>query len=128
MIVLWDSSEMTVRLELIDGEHRQAYEWQANRELADKMHAYLRDRLAEHNASFIGITGIGVLRGPGSFTGLRIGLTVLNTLATALNVPIVGEIGDDWQQKCLERLANGQNDRIVLPEYGGEAHTTKPRK
>ena len=128
MILLWNSADMTVRLLLIEGDTRHEYEWPAGRELARDMLAYLRDRLAEHSKTFVDIKGIGTFRGPGSFTGLRIGLTVLNTLASASAIPIVGAVGDDWQRDCLARLAAGQDDKIVLPEYGGEAHITKPKK
>ena len=128
MIVLWNSADMLVRMVLVKGGVRVAQEWQADRTLARDMLAYMRDRLAEHDATLDDIEGIGVFRGPGSFTGLRIGLTVLNTLAQANHVPIVGEQGDGWEEKCLERLLRGDNDHIVLPEYGGDAHVTKPRK
>ena len=74
MIVLWNSAEMTVQLTLVDGDKRTDYEWAAERNLARDMLAYLRDRLAENEASFADISGIGVFRGPGSFTGLRIGV------------------------------------------------------
>jgi len=90
MIVLWDSADMNVSLTLVAGTVRYDYQWQANRSLARDMLAYLRDRLAEHQATLDDVTGIGVYRGPGSFTGLRIGLTVLNTLAETNHVPIVG--------------------------------------
>lgn len=128
MIVLWNSAEMTVQLTLIDGDKRTDYEWVAERNLARDMLAYLRDRLAENEASFADISGIGVFRGPGSFTGLRIGLAVLNTIAHEQRIPIVGVAGDAWREECLERLQNGRNDEIVLPEYGAEARVTKPRK
>jgi tRNA threonylcarbamoyladenosine biosynthesis protein TsaB len=128
MIVLWNSADMLVRMVLVKDGVRVAQEWQADRTLARDMLAYMRDRLAEHDATLDDIEGIGVFRGPGSFTGLRIGMTVLNTLAQANRVAIVGEIGDDWEEKCLERLLRGDNDHIVLPEYGGDAHVTKPRK
>ena len=72
MIVLWNSAEMTVKLTLVDGDKRTDYEWAAERNLARDMLAYLRDRLAENEASFADISGIGVFRGPGSFTSLRI--------------------------------------------------------
>ena len=128
MIVLWNSAEMTVQLTLIDGDKRTDYEWAAERNLARDMLAYLRDRLAENEASFADISGSGVFRGPGSFTGLRIGLAVLNTIAHEQRIPIVGVTGDAWREECLERLQNGRNDEIVLPEYGAEARITKPRK
>lgn len=128
MIVLWNSAEMTVQLTLIDGDKRTDYEWVAERNLARDMLAYLRDRLAENEASFADISGIGVFRGPGSFTGLRIGLAVLNTIAHEQRIPIVGVTGDAWREECLDRLQNGRNDEIVLPEYGAEARVTKPRK
>ena len=128
MIVLWNSAEMTVQLTLIDGDKRTDYEWAAERNLARDMLAYLRYRLAENEASFADISGIGVFRGPGSFTGLRIGLAVLNTIAHEQRIPIVGVTGDVWREECLARLQNGRNDEIVLPEYGAEARITKPRK
>lgn len=128
MIVLWNSAEMTVQLTLIDGDKRTDYEWVAERNLARDMLAYLRDRLAENEASFADISGIGVFRGPGSFTGLRIGLAVLNTIAHEQRIPIVGVTGDAWREECMDRLQNGRNDEIVLPEYGAEARVTKPRK
>lgn len=128
MIVLWNSAEMTVQLTLIDGDKRTDYEWAAERNLARDMLAYLRDHLAENEASFVDISGIGVFRGPGSFTGLRIGLAVLNTIAHEQRIPIVGVTGDAWREECLARLQDGDNDEIVLPEYGAEARVTKPRK
>lgn len=120
---------MQVQLTLVDGERTYDYEWQADRTLARDMLAYLRDRLAEHDATFGDIAGIGVFRGPGSYTGLRIGMTVLNTIASTAAVPIVGSVAaDDWRAECRQRLASGEDDKVVLPEYGGEAHTTTPRK
>lgn len=128
MIVLWNSAAMKIELTLVDGDIRYDYEWQADRTLARDMLAYLRDRLAEHEATFTDITGIGVFRGPGSYTGLRIGMTVLNTIASTKSIPIVGSVAEAWRQECEQRLSDNQDDKIVLPEYGGEAHTTKPRK
>lgn len=128
MIVLVDtSSAVCVLVLVIDGKQYE-YEWQADRRLAKELLAFLRDRLSEHAATVHNITGIGVMRGPGSFTGLRIGMTVLNTLAESVSVPIVGVTGDDWRQVALQRLDSGENDRLVLPEYGADAHITKPRK
>lgn len=128
MVILWNSASATVQCSVVDGSHRYDYEWKAERTLARDMLAYIRDVLAEHDHQFSDITGIGVFRGPGSFTGLRIGLTVLNTITHEQQCAIVGETGDAWQETALNRLKKGENDHIVLPEYGAEAHITLPRK
>ena len=128
MIVLVDTSSPLCRVTLVDGEQRYDNEWQADRTLAKQLLAYLRDRLAEHGRTLHDITGIGVMMGPGSFTGLRIGLTVLNTIADTNHVPIVGETGGGWQERALERLARGESQAMVMPLYGREANITTPRK
>lgn len=128
MILLLDTSTPLCKLQLIDSDNVFLHEWQADRQLAKGLLAYVRDRLAEHNKTFSDISGIGVMRGPGSFTGLRIGITVLDTIADANGVPIVGEAGEHWQANALKRLKNGENDQLVLPLYGREATITVPRK
>ena len=72
------------------------------------------------------IKGLAVFTGPGSFTGLRIGITTMNTIAYALDIPIVGTTGDDWLADGLARLRAGENDRIVTPHYGKPPNITKP--
>ena len=128
MILLWNSSTMTAEMVFVDGDSITRLQWEANRTLARDMLAHLERELVARGSSLKALKGIGVYRGPGSFTGLRIGLTVLNTLATDRHVPIVGETGNAWEQTCLERLSRGENDQLVMPEYGSEAHITKPRK
>jgi tRNA threonylcarbamoyladenosine biosynthesis protein TsaB len=128
MIVLLDTSTAVCRLTLVDGDARHDYEWQADRQLAKGLLGWLHERLAAQGTDWSGITGLGAFMGPGSFTGLRIGLTVMNTLADSLGVPIIGGRGDGWQNDVLSRLDDGQNDQIVLPFYGSEANITAPRK
>lgn len=128
MILLLDTATMECRLTLIDGEQRHDFNWQAERTLARHLLGYLEGKLHEVGREMSDLDGIGVRRGPGSFTGLRIGMAVLNTLADALEIPIVGAEGDDWQATALDRLRAGDNDQVVLPHYGGDAHITKPRK
>lgn len=128
MILLLDTSTPACRLTIVDGDARFESEWQAERLLAKNLHAWLRDHLADRGKTWSDIAGIGAFRGPGSFTGLRIGLTVLNTLADSLAVPIVGTDGDDWREVALGRLLAGQNDRIVLPYYDRDANITSQRK
>ena len=128
MIILLDTSTPECRLTLVDGGKRHDYTWQADRDLAHHLLKFLHGRLAENDADFADISGIGVMRGPGSFTGLRIGLTVMNTIASDRQIPIVGATGDDWRDQALERLQKGETDRLVMPKYGSAPHITTPRK
>lgn len=128
MILLLDTSTPLCRLTLVDGDWRYEDEWLADRTLARYLLSYLQQRLEEHHTSLADLTAIGAFSGPGSFTGLRIGLTVLNTVADSQQIPIVGATGDDWQRQALLRLQGGENDKLIMPMYGSEAHITKPRK
>ncbi|QHU90639.1 hypothetical protein GWK74_03940 [Candidatus Saccharibacteria bacterium oral taxon 488] len=124
MIILLDTSTMTCRLTIIQGDTWREVAWEAGRGLARGLLRFLD----EQTGGIHHISGIGIMRGPGSFTGLRIGCAVANTLAEELGIPIVGSSGDHWRDDCLERLKRAENDTIILPEYGGEAHVTAPRK
>jgi len=128
MIILLDTSTPVCRLTLDDDDVQYHDKWQADRTLAKGLLGYLRDQLQAKGKTFSDVTGIGAFQGPGSFTGLRIGLTVLNTMASAQHIPIVGVTGDEWQSDALVRIRAGENDEIVLPIYGSEANITKPRK
>ncbi len=59
-------------------DHRKA---QAVLPLAEKL-------IAEHNLTLKDITEISVNLGPGSFTGLRVGVAIANTLGFLLQIPV----------------------------------------
>jgi tRNA threonylcarbamoyladenosine biosynthesis protein TsaB len=59
-----------------------------------------REAAAEAGIAFTNLDRIGVTVGPGSFTGLRVGLAFAKGLATALSIPCVGVT-------TLEALAYG---------------------
>ena len=124
MIILLDTSTATCRLTTVDGESSNNFDWEAGRTLARGLLAFIQEKVGDVK----NISGIGIMRGPGSFTGLRIGMAVANTLADGLGVPIVGETGDSWRESALGRLSSGEDDQVILPFYGGDANITKPKK
>lgn len=104
------------------------YTWEADRSLARDLLKVMHGQLTAQRADWPQVAGIVVYKGPGSFTGLRIGITVANTLAYGRGVAVVGTTGDAWITDGLARLQQGDNDRIVMPHYGAEAHITLPKK
>lgn len=114
---------------LYDDGKQVAYDvWQAHRQLAETLHARIRDLLAGRQLELKDLQGVVCYEGPGSFTGLRIGLTVGNALAYGLELPIVSETGDGWQVAGISRLDKGENEKIAMPEYGADVHITLPKK
>lgn len=124
MILFLDTSGSKCKVWLDD----ELFVWDAGRGLAKGILRFLEECLEKHSSSWEDLTGLVFMKGPGSFTGLRIGAVVMNTIADSENLPIVGEVGDDWREKAEQRLSAGKNDKIVLPEYGAEANITALKK
>ncbi len=102
--------------------------WHADRNLSLTILGKIEELLKRNKKSFDELDGVVVFKGPGSFTGLRIGLTVGNTLAYGLRIPIVSSDAEAWIQDGIKCLQKGKNEKITTPEYGREARITKPRK
>lgn len=101
--------------------------WLAHRQLSETIHKTIESQLEQQNKTWHNIEGIVFYKGPGSFTGLRIGASVANALASDKNIPIVAVGGDDWLQIGIAGLLGGKNETIAIPYYG-EATVTTPQK
>jgi tRNA threonylcarbamoyladenosine biosynthesis protein TsaB len=124
-----DKPEAEVGVYGIDGAQLGYHVWYAYRQLSTTLLGVIRDELAKRQATFEDLAGVLVFQGPGSFTGLRIGITVANTLSYGLKLPIVGVADEhEWLERGIRRLKNNENDQLVMPEYGAEAHITKQKK
>ncbi len=105
-----DTSTPTTILRLND----QEYTWLSENRLAEKIFQFIHEKLHTLHADWHDISEITFMSGPGSFTGLRIGATVVNTIAHELNIPLYDH--------------HGKKHPIILPDYGRPAHITSPKK
>lgn len=105
-----DTSSPVTILKLDD----KTYKWDSDRDLAEKLLAFLSEKMQENGKTWTDITEITFFTGPGSFTGLRIGAAVINTLAHELNIPLFTH--------------KGEKVPLILPDYGRPANITAPRK
>jgi len=110
-----------------DSEQLAYVTWHAHRALAETLHDKIRNLLGGQQLELKDVGGIICFKGPGSFTGLRIGLTVANALSYSLKIPIIGTTGKQWIEDGIEQLLNSENEKIVLPEYGADVHITLPK-
>ena len=105
-----DTSNSETVLRLNDKEYRHDF----GHDLAEKLLQYIHDKLKENNKNWHDITEITFMSGPGSFTGLRIGASIVNTLAHELNVPLYDH--------------HGVKHPVIIPDYGHPANITPPKK
>lgn len=95
--------------------------WLGYRELSATLTHEYSDILKNVGISQKELAGICVFAGPGSFTGLRIGISFANALAFGLGIPI-------YATKEKDRLDLTNPSEIVVPEYGAEPNITKPKE
>jgi tRNA threonylcarbamoyladenosine biosynthesis protein TsaB len=129
IILTLRSDKPEAEIGLYDATQQLAYEtWQAHRELSVTIHKKIDELLKGQGKTLQDVEGIVCFKGPGSFTGLRIGLTVANTLAYALQVPIVAREDPEWLERGVADIVAGRDDHLALPEYGADVHITLPKK
>lgn len=79
------------RDKIIIGIDDKKFETSAREEKSQKLLPFIDEILKKQKTSIDKITEVEVNTGPGSFTGLRVGVSVANTLGWALNIPVNGK-------------------------------------
>ena len=77
---------------------------------AEKLHVFIEELLAENNLQFSDLNAIAVSQGPGSYTGLRIGVSSAKGFCYALNIPM---IAIDTLQLLAKQIQI--EDGIIIP-------------
>jgi len=89
--------------------------------------------LAKSGKSLTLIKGIIVVRGPGSFVGIRVALSVANTLSWLLKIPIAGVTwrpADDKKtliNRGLAKLSGNGRNKPIRPFYDKAPNITLKR-
>ena len=102
MKMFLDTSTDTVILKLDEKEYQETF----GHDMAEKLLEFIHEKLQENNKDFKDIEEIEFNKGPGSFTGLRIGASIVNTLIHELSLP----------------------QPLVRVNYGRPANITSPTK
>lgn len=79
------------KLVLAYGRTRQSIAVPSGKQKAQALLPAIVRALAQEHLALTDITEITVMTGPGSFTGLRVGIAVANVLGTFLDIPVNGK-------------------------------------
>ena len=77
---------------------------------AEKLHVFFEDILKENNLTFKNLSAIAISQGPGSYTGLRIGVSSAKGLCYSLDIPL---IAIDTLQSLASQVKS--DDGIIIP-------------
>ena len=80
-----DSEKISVGLD------KEIYSIQARREKSQMLLPFILEKLKEKKLKIKDIDEIEVETGPGSFTGLRVGVSIVSALGWALGIPVNGK-------------------------------------
>ncbi len=91
MLVAIDTSTGYASLALHDGvQIRVEHTWESPRRHTVELLPRLKRAMDQLNLTVEHLSGVAVARGPGSFTGLRVGMAVAKGLALARGLPLIG--------------------------------------
>ena len=77
---------------------------------AEKLHVFIEEVLQEAAVTFQDLKAIAVSQGPGSYTGLRIGVSAAKGLCFALGIPLIAV---DTLQSLASQVT--QTDGLIVP-------------
>lgn len=85
---------------------------------------YLAGFMKSNKLKLSDISKIFVCSGPGSFTGIRVGLSMAQGIGFALGVDVVAASKDRIPYEDLSRLVSVKGSKKLVVSYGSEPHIT----
>ncbi|HET90338.1 MAG TPA: tRNA (adenosine(37)-N6)-threonylcarbamoyltransferase complex dimerization subunit type 1 TsaB [Chloroflexi bacterium] len=125
MLVAIDTATSYASLALHDGvQIRVEHTWESPRRHTVELLPRLKRALDQLDLTVEHLSGVAVTRGPGSFTGLRVGMSVAKGLALARGLPLIGvptldvmAAAQGWDSRPLCAVLQAGRGRICVATY-----------
>lgn len=125
MILAIDTATRTASLAIHDGSVvRAEFTWDTSDHHTVELMPRIVELLQQIEVTIDQITGIGVSIGPGSFTGVRVGVAAAKGLALARSIPIAGVKSTDilayahqWSRPPLVVVVRAGRGRLIAATY-----------
>ncbi len=119
MILIIDTTDKNCLVGVGIKQQIKTKKWQWKKDTGTEVLENINKLLKENSKDLSDIKRIAVNQGPGSYTGTRVGITISNTLAWSLNIPVYG-----YQKETLKKVLTSISKKteknfssITLPYY-----------
>jgi len=119
MILIIDTTDKICEAAIASGHNIDSVKWLWDKDTGTEVLKNIQMLLKKHQKELTDLKAILVNQGSGSFTGVRAGITVANTLAWALNIPVLGyrEGMLDGALTKARQIRRSKFLKIALPYY-----------
>jgi tRNA threonylcarbamoyladenosine biosynthesis protein TsaB len=114
MILAIDTSEKKCMVEIFDGRKIDQLSWPWQKDTGSEVLERIKKILLKHSLKLSEVEAIAVNQGPGSYTGVRVGITVANTLSWSLDIPVIGYNAGNIE-KMLAKITDDLKNRKISP-------------
>lgn len=100
---------------------------------AEILFSSINDILKKNNLSYQELSAISVTVGPGSFTGLRVGIAGARGICLALNIPLIGVTSFEsiafkninYKKKLLNVVIDARRDKLYFQQFSPDGTPKK---
>jgi tRNA threonylcarbamoyladenosine biosynthesis protein TsaB len=125
MILAIDTATRSASLAVHDGANvRAEFTWDTSDHHTVELMPRIVELLTQINVTIDQLSGLGVSIGPGSFTGVRVGVALAKGLAVSCGIPIVGVRSTDilahavnWCKPPLVIVVRAGRNRLIAARY-----------
>ena len=124
-----DTTEENTGIGISGGDLTKIKTWVSERNQSQELLPNIDKLLKSQQVKPEELKWVAVNLGPGSFTGLRVGISIANAFGYGLGIPVIGKAhlaGEATEriQQLLKLSAKIKKFRRVLPVYGGQPNIT----
>lgn len=128
MIVFIDTSDFNnLHFALVNGRDVKEFSAAVAFNENYKTNELLEKFLTKSKVAPAQLTKVVVCSGPGSFTGIRVGVSLAQALGFALSVPVIA-IPKSKVPHNFEKLADLKSGKNIIVNYGQKPNITKAKK